>query len=613
MPALLLAQQPQATRTRFVLDRMATVNVSQLPDDPWMTVLEPAGAEDEFNNPDMLFLSQQKQKASQLYPRRTLHTAQEKSGESLNIPVLNFGFDANTANGSVPLDNYLAISDSHKIASVSNTKFSVYDDAGTSIMTKSLSQFCQSLSLGGLNNHKYDPKVVYDPTADRFITVILNGSAPAYSKVIVGFSQTNDPEGVWNLYTVPGNPFNDTTWFDYPSIAVKESEIFITGNQIIPNTSWQLGFKQTVIWQIRKKEGYEGNPIVTDVWSNIQYGGRKIRNLHPVKGGSTVYGPKQYFLSNRNFDIQNDTIFLLEINDTLNAPGLQLNVNIIEADHNYGVPPNVPQMGSGQVLATNDGRVLAGIYENGEIQFASNCMDTSNGRSAIYFGVIDGVDAGSYTITTTLIRNDTLEFGYPNISWVGDGTQGSQSIVSFEHCSEYRKAGMSALFYADGQFSDIITVKEGLGAFNALSDSVERWGDYSGSQPVFNRNGKIWICGTYATASNAYQTWIAQLDNPFGAETGVNDPVPVTPQSLLFPNPASASTSLRFYLEHTLADLSIAVLDMQGRRLGIVYTGEALEGWNQLSFQTGHLASGTYFIQLMHGDNLLQTLKFVKD
>jgi len=605
------AQQNQPSR--FYIDRGATVTVSALPDDPWLSELKNLETKDHLGNPDKKFLYEQKRKSSELYPRRTVHHDKPKSTLAVNPPVLNSGFDGNTSNGSVPLDNYLAVSDSSQIVSVSNTRFAIYDaQTGANISTRSLNSFCLPLGLTGLNNGKFDPKVIYDPTADRFIAVILNASTAAYSKVIIAFSQTNDPDSTWNLYALPGNPFNDTTWFDYPSINITPTEVFITGNQVRQNVSWQLGFRQTVIWQIRKKEGYEGNTLVTDLWSNVEYAGKKIRNLHPVKWGPDIQGPNQYFLSNRNFAVQNDTIFLLEVTDTIGAPGAQLNVDVIIADKKYGVPPSVPQPGTNQYLATNDGRILSAIYRNGEIQFASNCMDTSSGRSAIYFGVIDGVDNQAYSLQSSLIANDTLEFGYPNMSWVGDGTSGSQTIITLEHSSEYRHPGLSAVFYADGEFSDMITVKEGAGILNLLSDSIERWGDYSGSQPVYNRNGEIWMCGTYATAANAYMTWIAQLDNPFGAETGVNDPEP-KPEAIVFPNPGTSHTSIRFELPSFIHDFTVELIDMQGRKAGTLYRGEAAAGLNQLSFHTGHLASGTYFIQLRDGDKVLQTLKFIRE
>lgn len=599
-------------KTRFIINPGGVCNSVKSIEDEWMTTLINIESKDHFSNPDKNFLYYQKKIASQQFPRKKSNKPIIKSTQAVNPPIVNTNFNANTSNGSVPLDNYLAVSDSFKIVSVSNTKIQVFDTGGTSLMMKTLSTFTNSLGLVGTGNHKFDPKVIYDPIEDKFITVILNGSSAAYSKVILGFSQTNDPTGAWNFYALPGNPFNDTTWFDYPAINITENEVFITGNQIKENVSWQLGFKQTVIWQIRKRDGYAGNSLVTELWSGIAYNGKNIRNLHPVKWGPMIEGPNQYFLSNRNFDIQNDSIFILEITDTIGSSGAQLNIDVIVSDKKYGVPPSAPQFGGTQYLATNDGRILTGIYQNGKIQFASNSMDTSNGRSAIYFGVINGVDNQSYSIQSTFISNDTLDFGYPNTSWVGDGVNGGQTILSFLHCSEVRRAGISALFYSDGEFSDIITIKEGGGVLNVLADSVERWGDYSGSQPVYNRNGKMWLCGMYANNTNGYATWIAQLDNPFGAETSVNESSNPNFQSSVFPNPSIQEINLKFELPEDISDLSIEIIDIQGRYITQLYRGFAEKGSNYLSFSAENLKSGTYFILLKNKNHQISVHKIIK-
>lgn len=598
----------QQSVTKMIFSLTASASVSDIADDGWNASILSLEVKDYMGNPDKLFLMQQKQKVSELYPIKK-STSSNKSG-TIPAPVINTGFDGNQFNNSVPLDNYIAVSDSNKIVSVSNVQFRVYSTDGTSLLNKTLAQFCQPAGLGGINNGKFDPKVMYDPLEDRFIAVVLNGFNSTYSKIIVAFSQTNDPAGVWNFYVLPGNPFNDTTWFDYPALNITENELFITGNQIRENVSWQLGFKQTVIWQIRKKEGYAGLPLVTNLWDGIAYNGRKIRNLHPVKGGSSIQGPGQYFLSNRNFDIQNDTLFIVHINDTIDAPGLALTIDMTHTDKAYGVPPHGRQKGINRYAATNDGRILAAFYENGKIQFASNCIDTSNGRSGIFFGIISGVDNQSYSVTSTIISVDTLDFGYPNLSWVGEGTLGSQSILSFEHTGENRFPGISTLFYADGEFSDIIPVKEGVGNLIVLSDTIERWGDYFGSQPVYNRNGKIWIAGTYGNASNRHQTWIAQLDNPYGAETSIPTVTPKLSMNL-FPNPSFEMVYLNVDLPAS-GNVRVELLDLKGKLIDQIFYGKSKIGKNQFTFNAASLASGTYIVRFtVEGHSPVNT-KFIK-
>ena len=604
--------QHTAQKIRMVIDITSSADIKSLPEDPWQSSILSLETKDYMGNPDKKFLFEQKRKISELYPRKKTDN-QQKSGGTPPPPIINAGFNGNPFNNSVPLDNYLAVSDSNKIVSVSNVMFRVYEPDGSNILSKTLQSFCTPSNLTGVNNGKFDPKVVYDPIADRFIAVILNGFNSNYSKIVVAFSQTNKPEGVWNFYVLPGNPFNDTTWFDYPAINITDNEVFITGNQIKENVSWQLGFKQTVIWQIRKKEGYAGLPLVTDLWNNIQYNNRNIRNLHPVKWGSDIEGPKQYFLSNRNFDIQNDTIFIVSVSDTIDSPNAAMDIDVIIADRKYGVPPHGKQKGINRYAATNDGRVLAAFYKNNKIQIATNCIDTSNGRSGLFLGIIDGVDNQNYNISSTIISNDTLDFGYPNISWVGDGANGSQSIISFEHTGENRFPGISTMFYDGVAYSDMITVKEGQGNLVVLSDTIERWGDYFGSQPIYNRNGRVWIAGTYGNLSNRHQTWIAQLDNPFGVETSVeNININEEHQPLIYPNPSNDMTYIKVNLNKSgLTKVELA--DINGKIISSLFEGNAKQGWNQFSFNAQSLTAGTYILFFYQTDTKMQSVKFIRD
>src|SRR5690606_36222507 len=117
-----------------------------------------------------------------------------------------------------------------------NSRIAVIDGSTGQITNrKVLKLFSYAVNLNSLEDHRYDPKVMYDPEADKFISIMLNGTNE-HNYILVGFSKTNDPEGEWNFYKFYGNYAEDTTWFDYPSIAITKDEFFFTGNQIKFNT-----------------------------------------------------------------------------------------------------------------------------------------------------------------------------------------------------------------------------------------------------------------------------------------------------------------------------------------------------------------------------------------
>src|SRR5262249_23095061 len=153
----------------------------------------------------------------------------------------------------VPNDNDLAVSNSGVVCSVTNiTIWSKHLDS-TLIHAGYLHNITSSL---GLQQEEFDPKIIYDPQSDRFICIMLNGFTDSTSNVLVGFSQTNSSYGAWNFYVLPGNPLGDTSWTDFPMASITNQELFITVNLLYNDSSWQAGFRQTIVWQIKKSEGY---------------------------------------------------------------------------------------------------------------------------------------------------------------------------------------------------------------------------------------------------------------------------------------------------------------------------------------------------------------------
>ena len=60
---------------------------------------------------------------------------------------------------------------------------------------------------------------------------------------------SNNPLDEWNVYMLTGDVLGTDHWTDYPAISLTNDELFITGNLLQHNVSWQEGFYQSLIWQ----------------------------------------------------------------------------------------------------------------------------------------------------------------------------------------------------------------------------------------------------------------------------------------------------------------------------------------------------------------------------
>lgn len=601
----LTLQAQQATSTNFTFKKQGGVVLNQITEDYSQSLFSLEAPSPGSHSAKAHLAQLKEQIPAKIY--REPSAAANKKAKPLTPFVLR-SFQGNPYKNGVPMDNSMAISKGGKVVSVINNSIFVYDADGTKITSSSLAIFADTLKIIG---RKFDPRVIYDPDQDRFILTYLAGSTIEQSMIILAFSKTNDPSGEWNLYSLPGNPLDDESWSDYPMISITKDEFFLTMNLLKEGGSWQTSFKQTVIWQVNKKEGYDGDDIKSKLWSDINFDGKPIRNLHPVKGGSAIYGPNMYFLSNRNFSLENDSIFFLELTGKQDQNGTELNIDLLRSDSMYGVPPLVNQPQDRFFLQTNDARVLDAFLEDDQILFVSNSVNFNNNFGSVYFGHISNVSTDP-TIKAQVYESDVLEFGYPGIAFTGDADN-MNAIICMNHSSNDIYPGCGVVYYDGGAFSDYKYVKEGTDIIKVLGGS-ERWGDYIGMQPVYGEIGKCWMAGTFgkpgSNLNTEYGTWIAEIQ-----KYGFNSTPGITSNAVdasVYPNPVNPYQWVHLEFEMPKAEvLSYSIYDIQGKEIELLMRDKTKQGRNLFTFDASALESGTYFIKVSNAEGFLFTEQFI--
>lgn len=585
----------------FNFDKVASVNLSDFPAS-WhakvYSVEAPYPGSDSYRN----YIHQLKRLQ---YEDRVVPQGAAKSVKATNAskPINTLGFEANFF-GGIPNDNDIAVSNDGMLVSVSNSDMFVYNENGVKLLDIGLDAFADSISLVA---NSYDPKVIYDPIEDRFILIFLNGNDESATAIVVCFSQTNDPTQGWNIYSLTGNPFNNQAWSDFPMIAMTNQDFFVTVNHIHSDSaSWQTGFMQSVIWQVQKSEGYSGGTIKSVVHSGINYNNKPIRNLLPIQGGFSLKDDEMYFLSNRNFDLTNDTFFVVKISESLDQ---NINpstvVSAVLSDQNYGLPPDAQQTIS-TFLQTNDGRPLSGLIENGIIHFVGNTVNFNTNLASIFHGKLNVLES-TLVVDLEIIGDNSLEYGYPNLSFTGQSPFDEQLIISFNHTSIDSFPGVSAIFYSNTNgYSDRLHLASGSSNVNVISGNFERWGDYSGSQKKYNEPGVVWISGfigfknNFAVNSNQHRSFVAKLESPESTATSIQEAFYT--DAIVFPNPVQNSFSLEFELQESML-IDFKIYDTHGVLVENLMRRNVKKGKNALVFSTERLAPGVYFLQLTNEAN----------
>lgn len=523
-------------------------------------------------------------------------------------PMQVKGIQGNPGQG-IPLDNDIAVSNDGIVVSCVNSNIRVTNDTLKTILSsKSLTTLVSALGTFTWNS---DPRVVYDPATDRFIMTFFSGADSWDSHIFVGFSKTNRPDSAWTFYELNGNSFNDSTWSDYPILAINDDDVYLTYNQVKDNVSWQIGFKQSVIWQIDKMSGINGAATLPyTLWSDLKLDGVNYRNICPAKPQVQPFGNTMNFVSVRNVALTNDSVFLLNINNSQKSGLAQLKSTVLKTNIPYGFPPNVPTKFS-QELMTNDGRVLAAIYTHDKIYFGANTFNPAYNNAGVYLGTIDQV-SNTPTVTGKILGTAKEEYGYPSMCYMGNYSPNDDKVLfTFSQCYTDSFPGC-AMMYKDNNddYSDIVMLKAGGSFVNSLMDSVERWGDYSGTHRRFNRTGTAYVANSYGLTS-ALRTWISIVSVPDFPVT-IAEQNPENQDAVIYPSPAQEFISCDFYLAQR-SKVNIALYSTDGKLIQQLPNDYLKPGRQTIKIDIGPLPKGNYILRGVGNDGVVFSKQFAKE
>lgn len=526
-----------------------------------------------------------------------------ESATALINPVLGTNFiGIDNGGGNSPLDNTIAVSNGGFIVACVNSRIEYDDVNGNYYGGQTLVNLINDAAL---STNLCDPKVIYDSGADRFIFFVqtCDGLA-ASSKIVIGFSKTNNPQNGWWIYKLTGNPLNDNSWFDYPKMAVSNNELYITGN-LFGNSGGP--FNQAVLYQIEKSNGFTGGSINWQFWSNFT--GAPSTLLPVSYGQQGNYGPGIYLVNSTAVTAGSTNINLYDLTNDMSASNETINHYNVSTT-NYSTAGNAQQLGSSLILKTGDSRTMSGFYLNGIIHFVFH-SDIGSGYNGINYNRLNVTSATN--VSSTFGLAGTYEYCFPAVASIGATTTDKDVIISFSRSGATIYPEVRAIACDDQMnWSNSITVKSGLSYidYSWTSSSDERWGDYSGIARKFNSNPPtVWVAGDYANSSNYWNQWIGEISTI--STIGVSElSKPTSLNASIYPNPIVETYKIEFEMQNR-EQIQIEIIDLQGKVIKELYNGLTFEGKNLFTFNKSPLTSGVYFIKISSKNKTLKNEKIV--
>ena len=157
----------------------------------------------------------------------------EPLAPGLDTSFAGVNFDNNATYNSgyvfIPPDPIATTGLTH-VASVVNAMIEWRPKSGAVGTIQSLKGFFTSLTPA---NALFDPKMIYDQYADRFIVVALEKvDPPTTSRILVAVSKTSDPTADWWFSAINAKISISGTdyWADYPGLGLDDKAIYIAAN-----------------------------------------------------------------------------------------------------------------------------------------------------------------------------------------------------------------------------------------------------------------------------------------------------------------------------------------------------------------------------------------------
>jgi Secretion system C-terminal sorting domain len=510
-------------------------------------------------------------------------------------PALASGFDAEVCSSNIPPDNAMAISNGGKIVSAVNCGIFFYNTSGTLLGNANYATFFNNPGSG-----YSDPRVIYDVYTDKFIVFIQFGSTPITSKLFMAFSNTNDPMGTWNTYSLNAVDLSAGNWFDYPSAGINQNDFCFSGNMF--NSSNQSADNCIVI--IDKAACYAGNAPAIKFWNDVKDGsGIKSFTITPASAGrNTTYSNVFHLVATRSSGGTYVTKYTITGKATDASP--TLSATDVNTSQQYSPSATASQPNGIDLANYKAGcRTQAAIFVDNTILFVfpANYSDGTNDFNSIYYNALN---TNTNVLTQSWSYLGGSSYNYPCVASFGNSNTDKAVILGFLKSDASTNAEIRFKYF-DNQLAQLgsVQARKGDAAVNYTWATEQRWGDYMGMQMKYNATQpEAWLGGSFGNANKKWQTFIGKVTGYPGA-VPINNMVLENIEATIYPNPVSNLLNVKGDFSK-LSGFPI-VYTIDGKLVNVDMTRRNNE---LIQIDVFGLATGIYIVKFSNG----QTIQFVK-
>ncbi|HJQ71510.1 MAG TPA: IPT/TIG domain-containing protein [Blastocatellia bacterium] len=412
-------------------------------------------------------------------------------------------------NTRIPPDTHGAVGPNHLMVTL-NSQVRVQTRAGAAISTTSLNGFWAAFG----HPNVFDPKVAYDPFANRWMFISLTDFGAATSSLLIGVSQTGDPTATWNLYDIDVDSAN-LVFADYPNLGFNKDWIVVTSNT---HRVSDRAFVASNIYVFDKARLYAGTgnsfTLFQDNTGNSQ--------VPAVTYDNTL--STMYVVENWNGNSGGSGFLRLStITGSVGSETLNRGIAFPSTPNPWDTAPPgggnfAPQLGSAQKINNGDAVVQNAVYRNGSIWCAQTIFLPAGGastRSALQWWQLGPTGALQQRGRLDDPSGNTF-YGFPSIAV----NRNNDVMIGYSRFSpgQYAGGAYSVRLAADppNTLRDSVVLKSGEAPyFKTNSGTRNKWGDYSGALIDPANDTDFWTIQQYAAlpagGADRWGTWWGQV------------------------------------------------------------------------------------------------------
>jgi hypothetical protein len=423
-------------------------------------------------------------------------------------PGLLRSFEGILQTPPIPPDPIIAAGPDHLLALV-NRDFAIFSKDGANLQQISAVAWFSNVVP---ENNAFDPKVVYDHFAERWVMVWLAADsdtlAPS-SHILVAVSDDMDPRGDWCNFAFRGDVNGSTPvadWSDYQGLGFDDAAVYVVPNQFGITGGW-FGVKLRILPKAQLYDPTCPAVTFTDFWDlrDPDFPDVKIGTLRPAVTFGT---PGIEYLINDSPFSTGTTMTLWSLANPLDPAPTLTAINIPVTQR--ASPPNADQLGGSSILISVGGpRVRNVVYRNGSVWTAHSVADASGSYARARYVRIDVT--GPTLVEDVAFGRDGCWLYYPAVT--ADANDNMTMVYNQSCTDEYIGIRYTGRRPGDAELRPSELLKAG--ESNYLKDygsGRNRWGDYSGIAVDPVDPTRVWVYSEYAASpANTWGTWIGEV------------------------------------------------------------------------------------------------------